>query len=85
VRLRSPRWVEGAVEREEDGLSCSGAKEMPASQAEARWRGMLCGERRRRGGAAERGRGELSRRCGKVSFFSFLDSTVGASERTCTV
>jgi hypothetical protein len=44
VRLRSPRWVGGAVEREEDGLPCSGAKEMPASQAKARWRGRHGGE-----------------------------------------
>jgi hypothetical protein len=44
MRWRSTRRAGGAVEREEDGLSCSGVEEMPAGGAEARWRGRCGGE-----------------------------------------
>jgi hypothetical protein len=85
--LENPRRAGGTVEREEDGLPCSSAKEMSAGRAVARWRGRHCGDwggkrdgkRHHRGGMAERDRGELSRCYGEVSFFLFLDRTVGAS------
>ena len=64
------------MEREEEGLLCSGAEKMPADGVEARRRGKRGGERRRRCDMAERDRGELSRRCGEMSFFAFF-RTVG--------
>jgi hypothetical protein len=63
------------VEREEDGLLCSSAEEMPVERRHdgegARWREKRGGERRCRGGASERGH------CGEVSFFFLFFRTVG--------
>jgi hypothetical protein len=49
-----------------------------AMEREARWRGRRDGEHGRRGGAAERGHGELSWCCGEVSFFLFFVKRLGA-------
>jgi hypothetical protein len=69
------------VEREEDRLPCSSTEEMPAGGAEPRWKGRRGGEGSMVESAvveAERGRGVVSRCCGEVRFFFFLEQ-LGAS------